>query len=145
MCAQNINDKSFKDALQFMQFEDTPTMRELTCRYRKLSLDFHPDKNQGMVDATEKFQELTKCFKLIGEFIVNNVSNNVSNDEEEDYKKVFKMYNEDRRNMNCHTVLVENEKVHFWEQVLRSHTHVEPRCDKTAHGVDRVIFGKHPD
>ena len=59
MCANKAsNDKSLKDALEFMQFADTPTMKELTTKYRKLSLAFHPDKNQDSVEAKEKFQEL---------------------------------------------------------------------------------------
>ena len=86
MCAEKTSnaDKSFKDALEFMQFVDTPTMKELTTKFRRLSLEYHPDKNQNKVEAKEKFQELLRCFKLIGDFIVNNVSNATMDEEEED-------------------------------------------------------------
>ena len=37
MCTQNNTDKSFKDAMLFMQFENTPTMKEHTNDERTIS------------------------------------------------------------------------------------------------------------
>ena len=104
-----------------MQFDETPTMKELTTKYRKLSLEFHPDKNLNKVEAKEKFQELSRCFKLIGDFIVNNVSNATMDEEEEDFRKMFNMFNHDKRNTHCHTIFVENCNVNKWETVLKNH------------------------
>ena len=91
MCAKNYTDNScIKDALHFMQFEHTPSMKELSAKYKKLALQYHPDKNLDKDAETEEFQELNRCFKEIGDFIMHNVSNNVSNDEEESFKAMFK-------------------------------------------------------
>ena len=103
-----------------MQFDETPTMKELTSRYRKLSLEFHPDKNLNKVEAKEKFQELGRCFKLIGDFIINNVSN-AMDEEEEDFRKFFNMFNHDKKNTHCHTIYVENCNVNHWENVITKH------------------------
>ena len=122
MCAQKTsNDKSLKDALEFMQFVDNPTMKELTTKFRKFSLEFHPDKNQNKVEAKEKFQELLRCFKLIGDFIVNDVSSATIDEKEEDFRKMFKMFNHDKRNTHCPTIFVENCNVNKWETVLKNH------------------------
>ena len=88
---------ALKDALKFMKFEDMPTMEELTSRYKRLCLVYHPDKNQNTVVMTEKFKELNRCFKLVRRAIVSNVSHADDDVEEEN---MYKDYQDDHVFMN---------------------------------------------
>ena len=82
---------ALKDALKFMKFNDMPTMEELTSRYKRLCLVYHPDKNQNTVVMTEKFKELNRCFKLVRRAIVSNVSHD-DDDVEDDHVFMNKEY-----------------------------------------------------
>ena len=83
---------ALKDALKFMKFNDMPTMEELTSRYKRLCLVYHPDKNQNTVVMTEKFKELNRCFKLVRRAIVSNVSHADDDVEEENMYKDYQDY-----------------------------------------------------
>ena len=37
-----------------------------TCRYRKLALKFHPDKNKSP-DAEEKFKEISEAYDILSD------------------------------------------------------------------------------
>ena len=37
----------------------TATQEEIKKDYRKLSLEFHPDRNNGSAESTEKFQKIS--------------------------------------------------------------------------------------
>ena len=82
--------KNLEEALSFMGFDALPTMQELTTRYKKLALEMHPDKNQGLDSAKEKFQRLQQSYQVVGDTILNNV-NNVDDKEEEESINIFKV------------------------------------------------------
>ena len=72
-----------------MEFEDIPSMKELTMKYKKMSLQMHPDKNQGS-DTTELFQELQQSYKVIGDQILANIDD-LNNVNDKDECKIFRL------------------------------------------------------
>ena len=94
--------ETLKEAFNYMNFETdkTPSMKDLISRYRKLSLQTHPDKNGGTEASTEEYQKLQMYYKLIGDYIIENeVTSNV-NEEEMDHINTFKQFNFDKKNKN---------------------------------------------
>jgi curved DNA-binding protein len=66
----------FKPKLLIMQYKDyykvlgqkkTATQEELKKAYRKLAVQYHPDKNPGNMQAEEKFKELTEAYDVLGD------------------------------------------------------------------------------
>ena len=118
MCDEKYNDE-VQEALSYLNFDDIPTMKELNTMYRRLALQKHPDKRGGSEEAKEDYQMLQRCYKLIGNFIVENVTS-ANDDEETDHVKAFKHFNFDQKNKFCHTVLIENRLSTAWKQVLNT-------------------------
>ena len=118
-----MNSKNFsqdvQEALNYLSFDDIPTMKELNTRYRRLALLKHPDKNGGSDTSKEDYQELQKFYKLIGNCIIEN-DTPVCDEEERDQFEAFKNFNFDKKNKFCHTVLIENKLTSSWKQVLSS-------------------------
>ena len=46
------------DLYKVLDVEKTSTAEEIKKAYRKLSLKYHPDRNQGNAESTKKFQEI---------------------------------------------------------------------------------------
>ena len=88
-CSQDV-----QEALNYLSFDDIPTMKELNTRYRKLALQKHPDKNGGSDTSREDYQQLQKYYRLIGNCIIDN-DTSVCDDEERDHVKTFKNFNFD--------------------------------------------------
>ena len=133
----NQTNQTLQKALGFMGFEDIPSMKELTMKYKKLCLTYHPDKNQGS-DTKELFQELQQSYKVIGDQILANIDdiNNVNDKDEEHFInvfQVFKNFNFDKRNTKCHTVLVENKNAAFWRQVLTTNLVLHKESNSKEH------------
>ena len=63
----NIN--NYYETLQIPNNSDIDTIKKA---YRKLSLKYHPDKNN---DSTQKFNNITQAY----EFLINNYDNNKPN------------------------------------------------------------------
>ena len=82
---------SFQEAMDFMKFDITPSMKELNTKYRRMALIKHPDKNGGSVEAKEDYQMLLNCYKVIGDFLVNE-ANEKANDEEKDNINLFRNF-----------------------------------------------------
>ena len=113
-CSQDV-----QEALNYLSFDDIPTMKELNTRYRKLALQKHPDKNGGSDTSREDYQQLQKYYRLIGNCIIDN-DTSVCDDEERDHVKAFKNFNFDPKNKFCHMVLTKNKLTTAWNQVLSS-------------------------
>lgn len=58
---------NYKDALNILGFstDETITKTEITKRYRKLALQYHPDKNNNSETSKELFQNLTEAYDII--------------------------------------------------------------------------------
>ena len=40
---------------------------EIKKAYRKLSVQYHPDKNKGNAEAEKKFREITEAYEILGD------------------------------------------------------------------------------
>jgi curved DNA-binding protein CbpA len=63
--SSNNNDQLEKDAYAFMELEPPVTMEQLKKQYKRLSLRYHPDRNNGSQEAHELQQKLNASFDLI--------------------------------------------------------------------------------
>jgi DnaJ-class molecular chaperone len=54
------------DCYSILEVPETASSEEIKKSYRKLSLKWHPDRNGGNSEATEKFQKLNEAYEKIG-------------------------------------------------------------------------------
>ena len=65
--------------------DKTATQEEIKKAYRKLSLELHPDRNNGSDESTEKFKKISNAYETLGDedkrkvydMRDNNINNNV--------------------------------------------------------------------
>jgi DnaJ-class molecular chaperone len=50
-----------------LEINENATSEEIKKSYRKLSLKYHPDKNQNDPDAVKKFQAITEAYEVLGD------------------------------------------------------------------------------
>ncbi len=55
------------DPYAVLGVDDEATDRQIKRAYRKLSMKYHPDKNKGNAEATEKFQEVAKAYEILSD------------------------------------------------------------------------------
>lgn len=58
---------SKKDFYQVLGVSKTATADEIKKAYRKLAMQYHPDKNQGNKKAEEKFKELSEAYEVLSD------------------------------------------------------------------------------
>ena len=56
-----------KDFYQLLGVSRTATPEEIKKSYRKLAMQFHPDKNQGNKKAEEKFKEISEAYEVLSD------------------------------------------------------------------------------
>jgi DnaJ-class molecular chaperone len=52
---------------EILEVDKNATQEEIKKAYRKLSLKYHPDKNQGNKEAEEKFKEINKAYQILSD------------------------------------------------------------------------------
>lgn len=67
-----------KDFYKILGVNESDTQEKIKKAYRKLAVKYHPDKNQGDVEAEEKFKEINEA---------NEVLSDVSKRKEYDYQR----------------------------------------------------------
>jgi molecular chaperone DnaJ len=56
-----------KDPYSVLGVSKNATQDEVKKAYRKLAMQYHPDKNKGDKKAEEKFKELSAAYEIIGD------------------------------------------------------------------------------
>lgn len=52
---------------EILEVKKDATEQEIKKSYRKLSLKWHPDKNQGSKEAEERFKEISKAYQILSD------------------------------------------------------------------------------
>jgi len=52
---------------EILEVPETASMDEIKKSYRKLSLKYHPDRNQGQPDTVAKFQKINEAYETLGD------------------------------------------------------------------------------
>jgi curved DNA-binding protein len=58
---------NYKDYYKVLGVDKTATAEEIKKKYRKLAVQFHPDKNQGNKAAEDKFKEISEAYEVLGD------------------------------------------------------------------------------
>lgn len=56
-----------KDPYSILGVTKTATQDEIKKTYRKLAMQYHPDKNKGDKKAEEKFKEINNAYEVLGD------------------------------------------------------------------------------
>ena len=68
----NMNNMNNRDNYEethysILGIENNASHEEIRQAYRKLSLEYHPDRNGGNKDKSEKYKKITEAYKVIGD------------------------------------------------------------------------------
>jgi DnaJ-class molecular chaperone len=55
------------DFYKVLEVDDKASMEDIKRSYRKLSLKFHPDKNNNSCESQEKFQKINEAYETLGD------------------------------------------------------------------------------
>ena len=68
MVAVQSNNVGYKDYYKILSVEKSATKRDIKKAYRKLALQWHPDKNpENVKEATEKFNEIGEAYEVLSD------------------------------------------------------------------------------
>jgi len=56
-----------RDYYEILSVTRTATEQEIKSSYRKLAMQFHPDRNPGNPEAEEKFKEATEAYSVLSD------------------------------------------------------------------------------
>lgn len=54
-----------KDYYQILNLDKTASEEDIKKSYKKLALQYHPDKNPGNDEACEKFKEVSEAYSIL--------------------------------------------------------------------------------
>ena len=61
-----MNKKSKKENLySVLGIQKDATLQQIKTSYKKLALKWHPDKNDGSEEATEKFKKISEAYAVL--------------------------------------------------------------------------------
>jgi len=63
----NMNNMNNNDLYEILGITKTATQEEIKKAYRKLSLELHPDRNNGSAESTEKFKKISNAYETLGD------------------------------------------------------------------------------
>ena len=58
-----------------LELDDTASADEIKKAFRRLSLKYHPDKNQGKPETVELFQKINEAYGVLGDPAQNTICN----------------------------------------------------------------------
>lgn len=61
------NSMNNNNLYETLGIDKTATQEEIKKAYRKLSLEMHPDRNNGSDESTEKFKNISKAYETLGD------------------------------------------------------------------------------
>jgi len=62
-----MNNNSNNNLYETLGIDKTATQEEIKKAYRKLSLELHPDRNNGSDESTEKFKKISNAYETLGD------------------------------------------------------------------------------
>lgn len=122
-----------KAALEILGFKDekVPKMKHFEKKYHKLAMVHHPDKGGD----ENYFKSITEAYRIVGEYLEEEVLDESDDFEEEIARKTFKSFNFSniKENMKSFTINIDNSSSTTWEKVLTIH-YGQP-LDKKVNGL----------
>lgn len=96
-----------KRATEILELELKTDLNPATVKkqYHKLALLYHPDKNNGSIEANKRFQEINEAYKYLLPIVSDNNTNNYTNNDT----------NNDINNTNNNST---NENIHIYTNLL---------------------------
>ena len=106
---------------EILGVDKTATQEEIKKAYRKLSLELHPDRNNGSDESTEKFKKISNAYETLGD---------------EDKRKVYDMRDNNFTNSGGGGGINPNDLFNFFSQNLFSKMgqHMNMRQGPIPHG-----------
>jgi curved DNA-binding protein CbpA len=118
-----------KDYYYILGINQTATNEELKKAYRKLSLKFHPDKNEGDEFFTERFKEIQEAYEILSndtkrknfDFKLNNNSSQENRYDSSNFNPEIEYFKTNRSNFEI------NDEITFsWRTINANKVTLKP-------------------